>query len=128
MGAVRATGASWKRGGVALLCTYALILHAVLLALASGLAAGPSPLPTHILCAPGGTSAPDAPAKPEHNAPCCTAGCLASATGIPPVAIGIVPLRPVRLAEARLQIPPAPAALPGRFAYPLGARAPPVLT
>src|ERR1700754_2033983 len=93
-------GAGWRRGGVALLCTYTLVLHAVLLARASGPAAGPSPLPVHILCTPGGTTAPDGLAKHDHNSICRTAGCLASANGTPPVAISAVTLRPGRFAEA----------------------------
>lgn len=119
--------AGWKRGTVALLCTYALVLHAVLLALGSGLSAAPSPLPAHVLCAPGGTSVPASPGKPEHSPICCALGCLASANALPPAASAFLPVRNGRSAEAAFLPPPAPASLPGRLAYPLGARAPPIL-
>jgi len=118
----------WKRSAVALLCSYGLILHAVLLALGSGLAAAPSPLPQHVLCLPSGGSGPDAPGQPEHGPICCALGCLASGTALPPAANGFLPLRHADFAEAAFLPPPAPAALPGRLAYPLGARAPPALT
>lgn len=120
--------AGWKRGAVALLCTYALVLHAVLLALGSGLAAAPSPLPQHVLCLPSGASGLDAPGKPEHGPICCALGCLASANALPPAAGTFLPLLNSDFAEAAFLPPSAPAALPGRLTYPLGARAPPVLT
>ncbi|RDJ23248.1 hypothetical protein DWF00_21665 [Bosea caraganae] len=121
--------AGWKRGAVALLCTYALILHAVLLALGSGLAAAPSPLPQHVLCLPSGGSGPDTQqGKSEHGPICCALGCLASANGVPPVAGTALPLRLARVAEARFLPHAAPAVPPGRPVYPLGARAPPALT
>lgn len=120
--------AGWIRSAVSLLCTYGLVLHAVLLALGSGLAAAPPPLPQHVLCLPSGASGPDAPGKPEHGPICCALGCLASANALPPAAGIFLPLRNDHFAEAAFLPPTTPAALSGRPTYPLGARAPPVLT
>lgn len=126
MGAT-ATGARWGRGILAVLCAYALILNAVLLSIGAGLSAGPSPFPQHVLCAPGGSSEPTAPASPEQSKTCCALGCLASASGAPPVAAAALPLqRSISVARGVIA-PPAARVATGRSLYPLGARAPPAL-
>lgn len=119
--------AGWKRSAVALLCTYGLILHAVLLALGSGLAAAPSPLPQHVLCLPSGASGPDSQGKPQHGPLCCALGCLAGANAAPPAPAAFLPLRGSDFVETSFQPASQPAATFGRLSYPLGARAPPVL-
>ncbi len=126
MGAT-ATGARWGRGIVAVLCAYALILNAVLLSIGAGLSAAPSPFPQHVLCAPGGSSEPTAPASPEQSKTCCALGCLASASGAPPVAAAVLALHRSIIIAADFASPPAQRATIGRSLYPLGARAPPAL-
>lgn len=125
---MRMQQSSWRRSAIALLCTYGLILHAVLLALGSGLAAAPSPLPQHVLCLPSGATGGDSQGKPEHGPLCCALGCLASANAIPPVPVMVLPLRSGDFVEAAPPAAPQAAATFGHLAYPLGARAPPILT
>ncbi|MGO4665561.1 hypothetical protein [Bosea sp. 2RAB26] len=126
MGAT-ATGARWGRGIVAVLCAYALILNAVLMSIGAGLSAAPSPFPRHVLCAPGGSSEPTAPASPEQSKTCCALGCLAGSSGAPPVAAAALPLRRSISVARDVTYPPAPRIDSGRSVYPLGARAPPAL-
>lgn len=126
MGAT-ATGARWSRGIVAVLCAYALILNAVLLSIGAGLSAAPSSFPQHVLCAPGGSPEPTAPASPEQSKTCCALGCLASTSGAPPVAAAALPLHRSIIVARGFTYPPAPRVDTGRSVYPLGARAPPAL-
>lgn len=118
--------AGWRRSAIALVCGYGLLLHAVLLALGSGLAAAPSPLPQHVLCLPSGASGPDGQGKPEHGPLCCALGCLAGANAVPPAPAAFLPSRSTDFAAASFQPAPQPAVAFGHLAYPLGARAPPV--
>ncbi|WP_439498803.1 hypothetical protein [Bosea sp. (in: a-proteobacteria)] len=122
----------WGRGIIAVTCAYALIFNAILLALGAGLVAAPSPFPQHVLCAPGGSSEPSAPAgqgqEQDQSKSCCALGCLANAAGTPPPAASALPRRLGYAAAATFFHPPATVAATGGIAYPLGARAPPVLS
>ncbi|SEG71759.1 hypothetical protein [Bosea lathyri] len=117
--------AGWRHGAIVLVAVYVLILQGVLAALSAGLAAQRPPDLLHVLCSP---SSQAQPASPEGSAPvpdCCSTGCLAMATSLPPVGLHFVrqrPALPVAVAFARPNtFPPSHA----RPAYPLGARAPP---
>ncbi len=120
----------WRRGVIALLAIYVLVLQTTLTALASGLAAQPDPFAAHPLCAPGQT-APAGPAQPDGKTglpACCAALCLSmSVAAPPPAAPGTVELPAPGFAVVS-HVPAARTVLAASLTYPLGARAPPFLT
>ena len=116
------------RGAVALVLAYALILQGVLYAIGAGLAASPANTLTHVLCTPGYTVTQEIPGNPAPTPDCCIMGCAAIAGALPAPAAVALPARTnrfavVETAERRRSAPLRPALL-----YPLGARAPPVLS
>jgi hypothetical protein len=116
------------RGAVALALAYALILQGVLYAIGAGLAASPANTLTHVLCTPGFTVTQEIPGSPAPTPDCCVMGC-ASITGALPAPDAIT--LPVRIKHfVAVETPERGQHTPLRAAllYPLGARAPPVLS
>jgi hypothetical protein len=116
------------RGAVALVLAYALILQGVLYAIGAGLAASPASQLTQILCTPGSTVTQELPGNPAPPPICCVIGCASIAGAMPERDTVALPARTNRFiaiaAIERRQSAPVRAAL----LYPLGARAPPVLS
>ncbi|SFH97412.1 hypothetical protein SAMN05216304_101195 [Bosea sp. OK403] len=116
------------RGAVALVLAYALILQGVLYAIGAGLAASPANTLTHVLCTPGSTVTQEIPGTPAPTPDCCVMGCASIAGALPaPDAIAL-PARIKRFAAVETAERPQSAPLRAALLYPLGARAPPVLS
>jgi hypothetical protein len=118
--------AGWRRGAIALVAVYVLILQGVLAALSAGLAAQRPPGLPHVLCSPTSQAQPATPDSPAPAPDCCGTGCLSVATALPPVGLNFVRKRlapPVAIAFVRPNLLRHGHA---RLAYPLGARAPPI--
>ncbi|AOO81887.1 hypothetical protein BHK69_16800 [Bosea vaviloviae] len=116
------------RSAVALVLAYALILQGVLYAIGAGLAASPANKLTHVLCTPGSTVTQESPGIPAPTPDCCVMGCASFAGALPAPAAIALPARINRFAavETAERRPTAP--LRAALLYPLGARAPPVLS
>lgn len=116
------------RGAVALTLAYALILQGIFYAMGAGLAASPASRLTHVLCTPGTTATQDVPSDPASLPECCVIGCAAVAVSLPAPEIAASTARPSRFATIRIDRSAEPIPVFSRSTYPLGARAPPVLS
>ena len=121
-------GSKLGGGAIALCLAYALILQGVFYAMGVGLAASPTNRLVHVLCTPGITATQDVPSDPTALPECCIIACAAVSPSLPPPDAVAVPARSTRFATVHVRADATPAASLARSVYPLGARAPPVLS